>query len=315
MTTTPAWAPATVTCSEAIEGDGFELTRLGMPLADYLAAKTTAGRVSKTLRDKRAYIGAFALMWPDLEIKDVDSRHVLHYLAFHQQRGVSTSTLRIRYTHLNDFFEWAIAWDLLEKNPMRRLETPARAGKKVYDIFNDAEVAAFEALPLIDGALLSIMLRGGLRKSECSKLRVRDIRDHEIVVLNGKGGKDRIVPMGRKLAGQVAMLRHDALLAENDYLWYRRVNQGRTIKRERPIGDGSFTYWWKRVMKDAGVRYRNPHMTRHTFATRWLRNGGRLETLSLVMGHESIATTKDLYAHLDTSDVFRDLAIMEAMEE
>lgn len=314
MTATLPWAP-NVTASDVLESEGWELTRLGMPLADHLAAKRVSGRADKTLRDRRVYVGAFACMWPDIPVDEVEARHVLHYLSEMHKRGLAVSTLRIRYTHLNDFFEWCVAFDLLEKNPMRRLESPRRGGKKVYDIFTAEEIKAFEALPIIDGALLSIMVRAGLRKSECSNLRVLNIRDGEIVVLAGKGDKDRTVPMGRKLASQVAMLRQEALLSERDFFWYRRVNQGRTIKRERPIGDGSFTRWWSRVLADAGVRYRNPHMTRHTFATTWLRKGGRLETLSMVMGHESIATTKDEYGHLDTSDVFRDLAIMEALEE
>lgn len=311
----PAWMPRVVDSRE-IEGDGWELTRLGMPLADYLAAKSTAGREDNTLRDKRAYVGGFAMMWPDLDIKDVEGRHVLHYLAFVQKRGnLKSSSLRIRFSHLNDFFDWCIAWDLIEKSPMRRLESPRRAGKKVYDIYTGPEVKALEALPPIDGALLSIMLRAGLRRSECCELRVRDIREREIIVIGGKGGKDRTVPMGKTLTAAVALLCAEAGLSDRDYLWYRRVNQGRTVKRERAMGDGSFTRWHDRVFKDAGVRARNPHMTRHTFATNWLRQGGRLETLSLVMGHESIATTKDLYGHLDTSDVWRDLELMEALGE
>jgi integrase/recombinase XerD len=317
---TLAWMPRDVD-SSALEGQGFELTRLGMPLADYLAAKEVAGRVSRTLRDKRAYLGGFALMWPNVELVDIESRHVLHYLAHHQKRGLTLASLRIRYTHLNDFFEWAVAWDLIEKNPMRRLDTPRRPGKRVYDIFSPAEVKALEALPLIDGALLSIMLEAGLRKGECCRLRVRDIRgpgEHggfgELVILNGKGAKDRTVQMNRRLANTLAMLRLEVGLDDRDYLWYRRVNQGRTIKRERPIGDGSFTRWWDRVFADSGVRRRNPHMARHTFATNWLRAGGRLETLSLEMGHESIQTTKDLYGHLDSRDAIRDILLMEAVE-
>ncbi len=59
------------------------------------------------------------------------------------------------------------------------------------------------------------------------------------------------------------------------------------------------------------VRYRNPHTTRHTFATAGLRRGGRLETVSTVMGHASIQTMYDLYAHLDTPDVLADIALTE----
>lgn len=316
-----AWMPAVVD-SSALEGEGFELTRLGMPLADYLAAKEVAGRVSKTLRDKRAYVGAFALMWPDLDLADVESRHVLHYLAHHQKRGLALASLRARYTHLNDFFEWAVAWDLLEKNPMRRLDTPKRDGKKVYDIFSPAEVKALETLPLIDGALLTIMLEAGLRKSECCALQVRHVRgpgEHggygELVVIDGKGAKDRTVQMNRRLSNTIAMLRLEAGLDERDYLWYRRFNQGRTVKRDRRMGDGSFSRWWARALTDARVKYRNPHMARHTFATAWLRAGGRLETLSAEMGHESIQTTKDQYGHLDSRDAIRDILLMEASAE
>jgi len=62
------------------------------------------------------------------------------------------------------------------------------------------------------------------------------------------------------------------------------------------------------------VRYRNPHLTRHTFATNYLRNRGRLETLSLVLGHESIQTTFDLYGHLDNRDVAADMGLIDLTE-
>jgi len=62
-------------------------------------------------------------------------------------------------------------------------------------------------------------------------------------------------------------------------------------EQARPLGAGSFDRWWRRCLVEASVRYRNPHVARHTFATRWLRRGGRLETLSIAMGHASIRTT------------------------
>jgi integrase/recombinase XerD len=311
-----AWMPNVVD-SGALEGDGYELTRLGKPLADYLAAKTVAGREDKTLRDKRAYVGAFALMWPDLELAHVEPRHVLHYLAIHQKR-LAASSLRARYTHLNDFFNWCVAWDLMSKNPMRQLEPPRRQGKKVYDLFSDAEVELLCGLPLIDGALMTVMLDAGLRRSECCRMRPRDIREGglhgRIAIVGGKGGKDRLVPMTRRLATALALLQGDSQMGPTDYFWYVRVNQGRTVKRDRPIGDGSFQRWWDRCLDDAGVRRRNPHMTRHTYATRWLRRGGRLETLSMNLGHASLTFTKDAYGHLDINDADRDLAAIEAFE-
>jgi integrase len=104
-------------------------------------------------------------------------------------------------------------------------------------------------------------------------------------------------------------------LRATDVLWYgQRANAvGRRVYRPTAgIGDGTFARWWDRSLDQAGVRYRNPHMTRHTFATRWLQAGGRLEKLSMAMGHASIKTTFDLYGHLDFGDVAADLALIEA---
>ena len=103
-----------------------------------------------------------------------------------------------------------------------------------------------------------------------------------IVVVSGKGGKDRLVPMNARLQQTV-----------NDLLFMERLE---------PL-----------VLAEAGVRYRNPHTARHTFATRWLRRGERLETLSLVMGHANIETTHTLYAHLYTSDILIDVARIDAL--
>ncbi len=88
---------------------------------------------------------------------------------------------------------------------------------------------------------------------------------------------------------------------------------GGRLQRSTPIGKGSVAVWWGRCLAEAGVRYRNPHTARHTFATRWLRRGGRLETLSLVMGHANIATTHSQDAHLDTSDILIDVPRIDSL--
>ena len=104
----------------------------------------------------------------------------------------------------------------------------------------------------------------------------------------------------------------DAIEAEQ-YIWYGgRGNQHghREITRSGPIGEGTFHRWWGRMIDQAEVKYRKPHVARHSFATHWLKRGGRMDMLSKAMGHASIATTIDLYSHLDLTDLARELAIV-----
>ena len=164
---------------------------------------------------------------------------------------------------------------------------------------------------------MAVLFDAGLRKAEARHLRAGRclLEERQLVVVGGKGGKDRVIPMGERLTGALADLFLTEGIEADHFPWYsRRGNQQgwHAISRVKPIGEGTFHRWWERCLDAAGVRYRNPHVARHTFATRWLRRGGRMETLSKAMGHASIATTVDLYGHLDLSDVARDVALVES---
>jgi integrase len=98
---------------------------------------------------------------------------------------------------------------------------------------------------------------------------------------------------------------------QDEYIWYSKPGGG-PVNRARPIGDGSFHRWWDRCLKGAGVRYRKPHTTRHTFATRWRRRGLAVDEIQLLLGHSSIRTTSDLYVHTDVEDVAARRALIEA---
>jgi integrase len=180
---------------------------------------------------------------------------------------------------------------------MRRVPKRKPAGQRVIDTFTPTEIAMLVDLPVQDGALMAILLYAGLRKAEARNLRRRDVQLErgQIVVYDGKGGKDRAIVLHEIVAQAMA----DS-----------KPGGGDVIDRSRPIGEGTFHRWYGRCLEAAGVQYRHPHTTRHTFATEWLRAGGRLSTLKGQMGHASIKTTSDLYEHLDLSDARVDMALM-----
>jgi integrase len=100
-------------------------------------------------------------------------------------------------------------------------------------------------------------------------------------------------------------------LGPHDHLWYRgRYQPGDRRRRTDPIGDTTFEHWYKRGIEAAGVRYLNPHQTRHTYGW-WLRNQGfTIEERQLLMGHENINTTQRFYDRTSIDDVADKMAAL-----
>lgn len=210
--------------------------------------------------------------------------------------------------HLSSFFNWLEDEDVIDRTPMKKVRTPKQNAQRVPDIFDTVEIAAMSQEPL-----LALMLHTGLRKGECRRLQRRHINldRGELRVLGGKGDKDRVVPLN--LTAQKAVADLDLLerLNPDDYLWSTRPGGGSVVQRDKPIGEASFHRWYVGVLERVGVEYRNPHVCRHTFATRYLRAGGRLSTLQKILGHSSSATTSDFYSHMDIGDARIDVLLLD----
>lgn len=290
----------------------YASTRLGRSVTDFLAWCELGGMAERTLDQYERDLSRACLMFPDKGIEDFTDGDMAHVA-----RSFKPKERRVRVAAYKSFFKWAVQTRRVVAKPTDALPTIKRQPKKVYDLFTEAEVALLTGLPLRDGVLFEIMFGAGPRKGDCRSLRFRDWRSEStvdapygrLVFREGKGGKDRTVPAIESIARRLSELAIVEGLNHDDYLWYTRPGGGAKIKRDG-CGDGSFDRWWERCLGEAGVRYRNPHLTRHTFATNYLRGRGRLETLQLILGHESIQTTADLYGHLDMRDVAYDLGLV-----
>lgn len=281
----------------------YQQTRLGRSVVDYLAWMELGGAAERTLDTYERALARGALMFPNLELAAWTSAEMLHVAA-----SFTEAQRRTRVAAWRSFFKWALRMGLIERNPVDKLPDFKPTPQRFIDTFSDEEIAVLTALPIRDGALMQLLFDAGLRKSEARNFRLLHLREAEVVILKGKGSKDRIVPASPAVVQKVNELALLDGLAGQDHLWWSRPGGGKVISRAKPIVDSVFHRWWKRCLEEAGVAYRNPHVTRHTFATRWLRNGGRLDLLSMAMGHASIKTTHDLYSHLDTTDLAAEFA-------
>lgn len=295
---------------EPIRDHGYLLTRSGPAVAEFKSFKRMSGLADSTLDYYERALARMVAMFPAKTLAEFTSEDLLLSIDSHPPR----SQRKIRAAHA-EFWKWAYIWGKVEHNPMLRVPTMRRPQPKLIDIFTDEEEERMGALrQLRDRAPMLILLGAGLRRTEARKLQLGDVDldTARIAVYQGKGSKDRLVPVGQEVVRTVAELAVLDGLNDRDHLWYGTGSNGSYERhlRRKTISQATFYRWWERCLREARVEYRNPHTTRHTYATKYLRAGGRLERLSRILGHSSTAITESLYAHLVVSDLEEDLALV-----
>ena len=288
---------------DPLRDKSYQQTAMGRSVVDFLAWKKTGNAAPRTLDQYERDLARGCLMFPAVPLEAFGDSEMQHVAASFQPKE-----RRVRVAAWRSFFRWALRYGLVDRNPVDRLPDLRSEPQRFIDVFSDEEIAVLTSLPVRDGALMQLLFDAGLRKSEARHFKLIHLRGAEVVILRGKGGKDRVLPASPDVVSKVNELALLDGVNPQDYLWWSRPGGGKHISRAKPIVDSAFHRWWIRCLDEAGVPYRNPHVARHTFATRWLRRGGRLDLLSMAMGHASIKTTHDLYSHLDTNDLSAEFA-------
>ncbi len=242
----------------------------------------------------------------DPRVGEVTALDVRAHLAALYDRSKAT-TLSRKLSSLRAFYRFLSLRGHVDKNPARSVKGPKRGqplprALDIDDAFRLVEVPATEraeptALKARDRAIHEVLYGAGLRVSECCALDVDDVdsrggRGTLVTVRQGKGGKQRLVPLGQKadeaLSAYLAArpdLR-DAKTGEQDpcalFLNYRG---GRLTPRsvQRHLG---------RYVIEAGTAAATPHALRHSFATHLLDGGVDLRAIQELLGHASLSSTQ-----------------------
>lgn len=282
--------------------------RAASDLADWLVHLDLEGKAAGTLYEYTRKVAPLLRAHPDKAIAEFTHTDINECL-----RRLPERSRYISRSVYNKFFEWAEFDERIEKNPVDKVARMRQPKRRPKDIFGEAEVALLEDLSAPDGQLFTILFGTGLRKGEARHLR----RDHvslsreRLTVYHGKGDKDRIVPLPPTVLAAFADLDLLCRLERDEYVWSlarHEKNQTR-YKRRCPLGETTFDTWYrKRGIDAAGVRYLNPHQTRHTYGHRLRELGFDLEERQLLMGHENPETTLRYYGHLTIEDVAQKVA-------
>ena len=190
----------------------------------------------------------------------------------------------------------------LEADPAAHLEFP-KLGRSLPGSLSEEEVGRLLKAPDIrtplgqrDRAMLELLYASGLRISELVSLRTSSVNLRQGVVrILGKGGKERLVPMGEE-----AMVWIDRFVAEGrgELLGERSSDILFPSQRARQMTRQTFWYAIKRYAGLAGIsRSISPHTLRHAFATHLLNHGADLRAVQMMLGHADLSTTQ-IYTHV-----------------
>ena len=250
-----------------------------------LEKRLAQNTVEAYMRDLRSF-AHFILRMYDVPPAKVEEPMVQRYVAWLYDRGREKASQARSLSGVKSFFNFLLISDRIESSPAEFVLTP-KFGRHLPDVLTTGEIdriiAAVDGTTpkeIRDAAMLEVLYSCGLRVSELTSLRIRDLFFGEgYIRVTGKGDKQRLVPISSTARERI----------------HRYLEVRRSLTRVM-----IFTIL-REAARRAGIEKKiSPHTFRHSFATHLLEGGASIRQVQELLGHESILTT-EIYTHLDDS--------------
>ncbi len=270
------------------------------------AAANTIAAYRRDLADLEAFAAR-----RKVAIERADTALLRAYLDRLAQAGLSARTAARRLSAMRQFFRFLTAERIRDDDPTGRLDAP-RLGKPLPKFLSEDEVARLLAAARArDGAeglrltaLLELLYASGLRVSELVSLPLSALpRDAGALIVRGKGGKERMVPLNGLALEAVNAYRtaRDGFLPKRSHVGRSRASPWLfpSSSAAGHLTRARFAQMLKALAVEAGIEVRrvSPHVLRHSFASHLLAHGADLRSLQQMLGHADIATTQ-IYTHV-----------------
>jgi len=274
------------------------------PFTDHLTLEIGASpRTAEAYEHDLTRFAAYAVSKGARAPQEVGATTLRGYVYHLKDLGLAPSSIRRNVSALRTYYRFLLTEGKVVRDPSERLETPRR-WRDLPDVLSVDEVSKLieapsldDALAFRDRAMLELAYGAGLRVSEWITLHTRDVLpDEGLVRVFGKGSKERLVPIGRKAIGAVALY-----LRELRPRLERGAGEGVLFLNARgePLTRmGAWKVLRKHVERAGITKHVTPHTLRHSFATHLLEGGADLRAVQEMLGHADISTTQ-IYTHVD----------------
>ena len=280
----------------------------------YLEKKLADNTIDSYLLDISSFV--YFLENEEINWNQITENDLSKWLTSLRDLGNSDSTVRRKVSSLKSFAKYLLREKIIQKN-FTANTVSSKVWSKVPRILNDSEILSLISAPKNhnlkrgemkyeddrDSCIFEFLYSTGLRASELVSMKIQqlNIKDN-FCILEGKGGKSRLVPIGDFAKESLVKYLQDTrpVLLRNkknktDYLFVTRRGSGMTRQG-----------LWNRIKfwsLKAGISKKvSPHTLRHSFATHLLKFGSDLRTVQVLLGHSAIYTT-EIYTHVDNEDI------------
>ena len=294
-------------------------------------------------KDDEALKMLHKIIGSDVTMSQIDEYTAQYFIEQMQERHnqygrpFSTSYINILIRHLSSAFNWAVAAGYLRENPFRGAQIKQRS-KGVVELpryLTNDEIAIVRERAAMKGKprhwlwIVNFALWTGMRREEILNANRNNIftdtidgQKRHFLRVTGKGSKTRIVPLPSQVMALIAEIKEltDNLMELDAYIHKAVHSPDRSANYERAsMGylffmvrrPDVFSKMFRRIIKGTGIDA-NFHSLRHTFATKFLENGGDLKTLSTILGHSSVTTT-EIYAKVTAKKMSADIERLTAI--
>lgn len=239
----------------------------------------------------------------DVTLLEISGTHIDTYLEYRVSRNISQRSTSRFLSTCRALFKYLIASHKVNKSPLENIQNP-KLPSYLPSTLSEQQVNDLLAAPddndpiqMRDKAMLELLYATGMRVSELVNLQMHELGLVQGVIrVTGKGGKERLVPMGENaqdlVSHYIKYFRPELLNRPSNTVFPSK--RGTTMTRQ--------TFWHriKYYAKVAGIQtHLSPHTLRHAFATHLLNHGADLRVVQMLLGHSDLSTTQ-IYTHVAT---------------
>jgi integrase/recombinase XerC len=260
-------------------------------------SELTVARYERSLRDFESYFKGIdaSMAWTT-----IDADVVRNWLETLVDKGHKATSVNADLSALRSFYRFALSRKLVERDPVHGLTGPKKQKplpqfmrENEMDKLLDQEEWSDTYKDVRARTIILLLYETGIRRSELTGLNDHDI-DFEArqLKVTGKRDKQRIVPFGEELATELQRyieVRDQEMEKKSTALFLNKHG-------ERMTGCQVYSIVREELSKVTTMKKRSPHVLRHTFATAMLNHEAGLESVRLLLGHESLETT-EIYTH------------------